>query len=135
VPEQEKPFKLPHAVIVKSPGLLPMLYTVRELAAELGLPERTLRDWLARGAPHQRDQQGHIWINGSLFSVWAQAQRKPKPSPKLADDQAYCLHCRAVVTLVSPQRLPVKGKLVHIKGKCSICGCTINRGSRVGKTG
>lgn len=43
--------KLPHQVIVKAPGLLPMLYTVRGLAEELGMPERTLRDWLVRGAP------------------------------------------------------------------------------------
>jgi len=39
---------LPRQVIVKAPGLLPMLYTVRELSEDLGMPERTLRDWLKR---------------------------------------------------------------------------------------
>jgi hypothetical protein len=33
-------FKLPHAVIVRAPGLLPMLYTLSELEAELGVPSQ-----------------------------------------------------------------------------------------------
>jgi hypothetical protein len=46
-------FKIPHSVIVKASGLLPMLYTVSELAMELDIPGRTLRNWLANGAPRQ----------------------------------------------------------------------------------
>lgn len=68
--------KLPHAVIVKAPGLLPMLYTVRELADELSMPERTLRDWLLHGAPHTRVRLGHIWVNGQAFAAWVASQRK-----------------------------------------------------------
>ena len=66
--------KLPHSVIVKSTSLLPMLYTVRELAEEITIPERTLRDWLANGAPHTRDHLGHIWIDGQAFARWVQSQ-------------------------------------------------------------
>jgi len=40
--------KLPHAVIIKAPGLLPMLYTPREICEELGVAESTLRDWLQK---------------------------------------------------------------------------------------
>jgi len=30
--------KIPHSAIVKAPGLLPMLYTLREMSDELGVP-------------------------------------------------------------------------------------------------
>jgi len=56
--------KLPHSVIVRAPGLLPMLYKVKELAGELGISPRTIRKWARRGMPHQRDGKGHIWIDG-----------------------------------------------------------------------
>jgi hypothetical protein len=55
---------LTHSVIVKAPGLLPMLYLPSELAGELGMPVRTLYDWLNAGAPHTRDAQGNLWIEG-----------------------------------------------------------------------
>jgi hypothetical protein len=75
--------KLPHLVIVKAPGLLPMLYMVRELADELSMPERTLRDWLLHGAPHTRDRLGHIWINGQAFAAWVLSQRRKAPGSRL----------------------------------------------------
>ncbi|MBT3388904.1 MAG: hypothetical protein HN413_00680 [Chloroflexi bacterium] len=124
--------KLPHAIIVKSPGLLPMRYSVRELAEELKMSERTLRDWLNTGAPHERDNRQHIWIIGTHFSQWVQEQRKPKRERKLLDHQAYCLRCKDIVELKSPEHQPIKGKLVHIKGVCPHCGCIINRGARNG---
>ena len=34
--EKSRRTKLPHTVIVKAPGLLPMLYTPREICEELG---------------------------------------------------------------------------------------------------
>lgn len=127
--------KLPHIVIVKSPGLLPMLYTVREISAELNIPESTLRDWLEAGAPHQRDRRQHIWINGVVFNQWVQEQRKSKREHKLLDHQAFCLRCKTVVELNAPERKAIKGKLVHIKGVCPQCGCVINRGARNGSSG
>ena len=51
------------SVIVKSPRLLPMLYTARELAIQQRVPERTLRDWLNMGAPHKRDYRERIGID------------------------------------------------------------------------
>jgi len=124
--------KLPHSVIVKAPGLLPMLYSVRELSGELGIPDRTLRDWLEAGAPHQRDELRHIWINGMSFGQWVQDQRKAKRTVKLLDTEAYCLRCRGVVDLISPEKRALRGKLVQIKGICPKCGCVINRGTRYG---
>jgi hypothetical protein len=120
--------KLPHHVIVKAPGLLPMLYKASELADEIQIPERTLRDWLEAGAPFQRDSSNRIWVNGQEFKQWVQEKRKPKRTFKLLDNQAYCLHCKTAVELLNPERHAIKGKLVNIKGVCPQCGCTINRG-------
>ena len=126
--------KLPHSVIVKAPGLLPMLYKVSELADELKVPERTLRDWLSAGAPHQRDERKNLWVNGRRFAEWVQAQCKSKQPTPMADSQAYCLRCKAVVELTNPEIIPIKGQLINIKGVCLQCGCVINRGARHGRT-
>jgi len=127
------PVKLPHNVIVKSPGLLPMQYMVSELTAELDVPESTLRDWLKLGAPFQKDSRSHIWINGEDFAKWVKEQKKPEPTRKLGDNEAYCLHCNAITSLIDPEIREIKGKLIHIKGKCVFCGHTINRGGRIGR--
>jgi hypothetical protein len=125
-------FKLPHAVIVKAPGLLPMLYTVRELADELSMPERTLRDWLKNGAPHILDERRRTWINGQEFACWVVAQRRHRRRVPLSDDEAYCMRCNQAVKLRDPVTIPIKAKLVRIQGTCPICRCVINRGGRVG---
>ena len=122
--------KLTHNIIVKGPGLLPMLYTPGELASELVIPERTLRDWLNAGAPHQRDESQHIWINGTRFAKWVVSQRKPKCTVKLGDDSAFCLRCNCAVKLIAPEIRYIKGMLLMIKGVCPKCGSKINRGTR-----
>jgi hypothetical protein len=126
--------KLPHTVIVKAPGLLPMLYTPREICEELAIAESTLRDWLQAGIPHQRDNRNRIWINGVSFAAWVDRQRKPRSSSKLKEDEAYCLHCNQVSKLFSPQIQPIKGNLVLLKGTCTKCGITINRGANRDRT-
>jgi hypothetical protein len=120
--------KSPHHVIVKAPGLLPMLYKTSELADEIQIPERTLRDWLDAGAPHQRDASNRIWINGKDFKKWVHEKRKLRNSVKLLDQQAYCLRCKTAVDLLRPERISIKGKLINIKGTCPKCGAIINRG-------
>lgn len=129
-------FKIPHLVIVKAPGLLPMQYTAHELAEELCIPESTLRDWFLRGAPHTRDTRNHLWVNGEHFKAWVEEQRKAKRrSPrKLKDGEGYCLRCNQIVVMLDPTVKHIKGKLYHTKGKCPQCGCTINRGGRHGRT-
>jgi len=123
---------LTHSVIVKAPGLLPMFYTPAELAGELGMPARTLYDWLKAGAPHKQDAQGNLWIDGRDFASWVAAHRKPNTvRAKLSDDQAYCLRCKQAVTLVEPHQERIKGKLILIKGRCPNCGVGINRGGRI----
>ena len=105
---------MPHSVIVRAPGILPMLYKVRELAKELDIPERTLRDWLKNGAPHERDSRKCIWINGVEFAHWVQAQLKKKNKCKLNDDEAYCLRCNKAVRLEDP-KVPGERKIEVVK--------------------
>lgn len=126
--------KLPHNVIIKAPGLLPMLYTPREICEELDIAESTLRDWLQIDVPHQRDNRNRIWINGEEFARWVNNQRKPKVANKLNEDEAYCLRCNQVSKLLSPQIQPIKGNLVLIKGTCANCGAVINRGAHRDRT-
>jgi len=126
-----KRIRLPHSVIVKSPGLLPMLYTVHELSDAIGIPERTLRDWLADEALNTRSEQDQIWVNGRVFANWVASMRKPKRDRKLKDHEAYCMRCNRIVEMLDPTTNFVRGKLIVIRGKCPNCGCTINRGGRL----
>ena len=117
-------------VIIKAPGLLPMLYTPREIAEDLDIPETTLRDWLTHGAPHSRDEWNHIWINGEQFATWVDSHRKArnKSSQKLKDGEGFCLRCNEIVKIQNAEIHPVKGKLYHLRGKCPKCGGIVNRG-------
>jgi hypothetical protein len=126
-----KRIHIPHYVIVKSPGLLLMLYKVAELANELKIPERTLRGWLELGAPFVRDSRKRIWINGQDFSFWVVGQRKAKRDRKLTDSQGYCLRCNEIVEIVNPETFHIKGKLTNTRGACPICGGVVNRGGRI----
>src|ERR1043165_8953837 len=120
--------RLPHSAIIKSPGLLPMLYTVSEIAAALGVPERTLRDWLEAGAPHDREQNARIWIHGRKFAPWMPGMGDPAKSRKLKNDEAYCMRCSRPVQMTNVSTKAMQGKLIMIRGTCPFCGCTINRG-------
>ncbi len=130
-------FKIPHLVIVKAPGLLPMQYTAHEIAKELRIPESTLRDWFLRGAPHFRDEYNHLWVNGQKFAAWIEEKRNAKTrrsTRKLKEGEGYCLRCNQIVQMVDPIVRHIKGKLYHTKGQCPTCGCIINRGGRYGRT-
>jgi hypothetical protein len=109
-----------------------MLYTLSELEEELGVPARTLHDWLDRGLPHQRDARSHIWIDGRQLAIWVQTVRAARPKrARLNPDEAYCFRChkpaKLVVSAVQPQ-----GKQALLQGSCPECGTTIHRGIRHG---
>jgi hypothetical protein len=123
--------QIPRSTIIKSPGLLPMLYTVNEISTALDVAARTLRDWLNAGAPHTRDSRGHIWIHGREFAEWISNMRPPKRERKLRDDEAFCMRCNKTVQMTEISTKAMQGKLILIRGTCPNCGCTINRGGRL----
>lgn len=109
-----------------------MLYKPSELAEDLGIPERTLRDWLDEGAPRTRDGRKHIWINGEEFAQWVESERKPKKERKMEAGQAYCFRCKQIVEMVDPAISYTKGKLALQTGECPLCHGKINRGGSCG---
>ena len=122
--------KISQKVIVKAPGLLPMLYKPSELAKELCIHRRTLYDWLNKnGAPYTRDAHNHIWINGEDFAQWI-AKYKKETHRKLEENEAYCMRCKKIVQLEKPTIIPIKAKLINIRGICPFCQGTIVRGGR-----
>jgi len=127
------PIRLTQAVIVRAPGLLPMLYTPTELEEELGVPARLIREWLAKGAPHQRDPRGHLWVNGEQLAEWVEQKRVARHTSKLelGEGEAYCFRCRQAVWLENPTATR-RGKHVLLKDKCPKCQAMIHRGARDG---
>jgi hypothetical protein len=123
--------KIPHGVIVRAPGLLPMLYKPSELEQELGIPAFTVRGWLGKGLPHQRDNRGHIWINGRQFAEWVRVTCRSRPRHSLREGEAYCLRCRKPVKMIKPT-MSQQGKRSVLCGTCPACGGSISRGGRSG---
>jgi len=123
---------LSHTAIVRAPGLLPMLYRPAELAAELEVSVAVVREWMDKGLPFQRDQRGHIWLDGRQAAEWVTTTRQRPSKSKLAEDQAYCLRCNRIVELRNPVVTRQQGKHILLSGTCPQCGGTINRGSRNG---
>ena len=68
--------KLPHNVIIKAPGLLPMLYTLREIWEELDIAESTLRDWLQLDVPHLTQGQVVVFSLQSQISIEKQFAKR-----------------------------------------------------------
>lgn len=120
--------KIPHRVIVRASGLLPMMYTLKELASALDMPYNTLRGWLSTGLPHERDENGRIWTNGELFPPWVRDQRKEKTHRELASDEGFCMSCKQARRIENPKIFHIKGKIKQIRGSCPVCHHTIYRG-------
>ena len=123
--------RLPHSVIVRSPGLLPMLYAPTEIAEELDVLARTVRDWLTQGLPHERDARGRIWIDGRKLADWVTMTRPLRTRQPMGADEAYCLKCRKPAKLLNPVS-SFRGKQELSSGICPTCGSSIHRGSRNG---
>ncbi len=132
VGENKKALKIPHMVIVRAPGLLPMKYTIDEISHELEVPHSTLIGWINHGMPIERDSNNQIWINGEQFAGWVKSQKALSERYKLGDNEGLCLRCNRVVVLQNPKMIKVEGKLIHFKGNCQIYGSTIVGGGKIG---
>jgi hypothetical protein len=119
--------KLPSSVIVRSSALLDMLYSPNELADELVVPARSIREWITKGLPYQRDRRGHLWVSGRELYQWVETTRSVRPRCPLGSDEAFCLRCRRRVKLVNPI---VSDRVTPplLTGTCPHCGTTVNRG-------
>ena len=64
------PISLPHAIITRAPGLLPMLYRISELAEELKVPVKLVKRPVNRRVAHQKDTCRHVWSCRGGSAKW-----------------------------------------------------------------
>ena len=103
----------------KLAGLLDMLYTPAELAVAIGFTRRQVyRAYLPLDCPHERDDVGHIFINGHAFREW---YRKTYKKLKLSDDEVYCVSCKNIVHLENPVKMQ-RGNYQYWSMACPNCG-------------
>jgi hypothetical protein len=121
-------FGLSHSVIVKTPGLLPMLYRAREIGEELEISTTIIHGWIKNGLPYSRDSRGHIWINGQELAVWIRKQNAKPKKGKMKPQEAYCMRCRRIVQIENPHIGNIYGKKAILSGNCPSCAGRINRG-------
>jgi len=104
--------------------LIDMLYTPSEIAAEVGFTRRQVyRAYLPLGCPHERDETGHVWINGVAFREWYQSKYK---KINLAPDEGYCLACKKVISLQKPKIKQVD-HYKYFAATCPICGRKVSK--------
>ena len=120
-------------IIKAGSGLLDVNYTVRQLSEKLSLNPRYIRRALVqkRGAPHTKDETGHILINGKTFFNWAKEivaneEKQKNKNPKLKDDEFYCVKCRTKITGINVFKFN-DGHNDFLKGICPFCGTRINK--------
>jgi hypothetical protein len=99
--------------------LLDMLYKPSEISAEVGFTQRQVyRVYIPAGCPHERDDRGHLWINGKMFREWYEITY---PRMEMKSNEAFCLTCKKPVKMANPLKVK-KGRFVYWKAACSACG-------------
>jgi len=101
------------------PQLLDMLYTPAEIADVLHFGRRQFyRVYVPAGSPHQRAENGHLWVNGALFRQWYLEQY---PKVHIAENEVYCLTCKGPVSIFQPETRQ-KSTYVYQASICPNCG-------------
>lgn len=121
---------LPRAARFRAWGLLDMLYSVSELADELGIHHDVIyKQLIPAGLPHTRDDNDHIWIHGPAAAAWILDQKR-KVKRSLSPGEFLCLHCRDVVTPdPATTTRATSGRFVYVKAVCPACGTTVCKGA------
>ena len=119
--------KIPHAALVRAPGLLPMLYRISEIAADLQVSEDQIRYWMGQGMPVEHDAQAHLWIDGEEVQRWFGAIQDRRKQRRLRAGRAFCFRCDCAVEFRASTRSQ-NGNHVLESGICPNCGTPINRG-------
>ena len=122
---------LSRAQVIRLGRLLHMKYKPSEIAEVLEVNVDTVRrSYLIAGCPHERDEQGRIWIVGTSFKAWAEDvlnKRKRKSLNPMAIDEAWCFKCNKRVKISSPTVKSVNRYLELLQSYCPDCGTRTNR--------
>lgn len=119
-------FLLPLQVQVRAPHLLPMCYSLHDLARRLEIEPHLVRVWMAYGMPQQRDHKGRVWVDGIAFARWVRRVCRRRHLLRLTHDEAHCSHCRTVVKLMQPE-MKGQGSQRWLEGVCPECSSHIRR--------
>jgi hypothetical protein len=89
--------------------LLDMEYKPSELAEELHTDSRHILSFIGMGCPARKDSNGRYWLHGETFARWmrdtvAKNDRDLASRPAIADNEAYCVKCRAIVNFTEYRR-------------------------------
>ncbi len=104
--------------------LLNMQYKPSELAKEIGFTRRQIyRAYIPLGCPYERDETGHLWINGEAFHQW---YRETYRKVKLENDEAYCVSCKHIVSVQNPV-VKQKGRYRYWLITCPNCRGKISK--------
>lgn len=104
--------------------LLDMMYKPSELAEEIGFTRRQVyRVYIPAGCPHEKDENGRLWINGKSFREWVEENYKKR---KLARNEAFCLTCKKPVKMIKPIEKQ-EGRLIYWLCDCPECGRKLAR--------
>ncbi len=69
------------------------------------------------GAPHEKDQNRHIWINGKDFKDWFVSTYT---KVRMTENQTFCLTCKKPVEILNPE-LRKTGDIEFILSICLNC--------------
>lgn len=117
--------------IIRLSRLLDMMYKPGELADEIEVSADTIyRSYMPAGMPYERDANGYVWIHGLSFQRWASGvigAKKKAPKHPMANDEAWCMKCNAVVKLLNPKPKRLNRYADLLQGRCAVCGTRVNR--------
>ncbi|MBN2002061.1 MAG: hypothetical protein JXA21_01785 [Anaerolineae bacterium] len=106
--------------------LLHMEYLTTELAKELDCQRRVIEFAVEEGCPHRRDGK-QVYIVGDEFAKWYKQSRPVYAKVELADDEAFCLRCKAPRKFVVDTVEPNSPGVELVQGRCVICGAKVNQ--------
>jgi hypothetical protein len=116
-----------HSVIIRSPGLMPMLYRTLEIQQALQIDSRELDNFIREGLPNHKDPSGEIWINGKEFSDWVNKIRERNPILTLGRNEALCFKCGKAVAMKDSSITDKVGGHLR-KGRCGTCKSIVYKG-------
>ncbi len=102
--------KASRALVRRSLRLLDMEYKPSEIADELATEPAHILRVIRAGAPARKDSKGRFLIHGESFASWLQNaapknDKETKARHAIADNEAYCLVCRAYTTYTEYRRV------------------------------
>ena len=112
--------------------LLDMNYKTSEIANELGVTDKYVRESLIRyGMPYTKDSSGHFWFSGLEVRKWIETEFSPenrhKPHALMGENEFYCVKCNAC-RVSNSYSIEINSRgVLYKKAYCPVCGTRMNK--------